>query len=791
MVRNYFKMAWCTLKNQWQNNLVNITGLATGMMCCIFTMLYVRDERSYDRYHHNAERIYRVIRTEINSDGQRETWARTVRAIAFTLSHDLPEVEAAAAIYPCREMAMRHAGKQFLEARVLEADSNLFSVFTFPFIKGTPAKALKHPQSIVIAESVARRYFGTAEPIGQVISSEQADYYVTGVIKDIPANAHFHFDMLIPLRTLEVAHNTQWLGNRNYLTYVKVKAFSTPAQLEEKLRSLALRYSPSSRDVYGIQPLTSIHLTSALNGELEPNSDAGVLQVVTIIALFVMIIAGVNYVNLATAQGFKRAKEVGIRKTSGASRLALAGQFLTESVLTAVIAFVLALLMTAALLHPFNQLSGKQFALLHLDLPWIYLTGFAVAIGLLAGLYPALLLSAFSPVKVLKGASSASAGTAWLRKCLVIFQFTISIGLTIAVIVIVRQMDYIARKDPGFQRAQVIIVHNADRLSNRQVLEQEIKQLSAVAHVGASTAIIGKGHWTTNIRTGPAQPYRLIDFCQINYEYLDALGIRLLMGRKFSSRFPADTINTIILNQTAVKELGLEAPVGQQLIWNEGGPDTTLYASVVGVVDDFHYASFHEAIRPFAFLVRNSFFVQGDFTSNLFIRINGGRIPETIRHIEKIWMKHVPQRPFTYRFMDDSFRELHAADERFEGVVSWLTALAMFIACLGVFALVTFMMAQRTKEIGIRKVLGASSVSIVVMINKDLIRMVLLALAIATPIALHYMDRWLQGFAYRTEITWWIFLLTGAVTLGIVLATTAYQSIRASRANPVISLRTE
>lgn len=451
---------------------------------------------------------------------------------------------------------------------------------------------------------------------------------------------------------------------------------------------------------------------------------------------------------------------------------------------------MLALLMTAALLHPFNQLSGKQFSLLHLDLPWIYLTGFAVAIGLLAGLYPALLLSAFSPVKVLKGASSGSAGTAWLRKCLIIFQFIISIGLTITVIVIVRQMDCIARKDPGFQRAQVIIVHNADRLSNRQVLEQEIKQLSAVAHVGASTAIIGKGHWTTNIRTGPAQPYRLIDFCQINYEYLDALGIRLLMGRKFSPRFPADTINTIILNKTAVKELGLEAPVGQQLIWNEGGPDTTLYASVVGVVDDFHYASFHEPIRPFAFLVRNSFFVQGDFTSNLFIRINGGRMPETIRHIERSGISMfrnglLPTASWTTR-SGSCMPQMNVSKAWPHGLQPWPCSLPAGRVCSR-----NFMMAQRTKEIGIRKVLGASSVSIVVMVNKDLIRLVLLALAIATPIALHYMDRWLQSFAYRTEITWWIYLLTGAVTLGIVLATSAYQSIKASWANPAISLRTE
>jgi putative ABC transport system permease protein len=792
MMQSYLTMAWRAMRNQWQYSLINMPGLAAGMTCCIFILLYVRDERSYDRYHCDPDRIYRVVRTEINNEGQREPRARTVRAIAFTLRQELPEVEAAAAIYPCREITMRHAGKQFLETRVLEADSNLFSVFTFPFVKGSPDEALKDPQAIVITESTAQKYFGTAEPIGKVISSEHADHYVTGVLKDVPLNSHFHFDMLIPLRTIEVAHNTQWLGNQNYLTYVKLKASASPVAFEEHLRAQSQKYRPDSRDVYTIQRLTAIHLTSNLTGELEPNGDFRTLQVITVIALFVIITAGINYVNLATARATKRAKEVGIRKTSGALRRALVGQFLTESVLMAMIAFVLALLIMAALLHPFNQLCGKQLDLLHPDLreTWLYLTGFAIITGLLAGIYPALLLSSFNPVKVLKSGFSGTAGSAaWLRKSLVVFQFTVSTCLIIATIVIIQQLNYIAGKDPGFDKEQVIIVSQADRLRNRQVLEQQIEQLAEVACVGASTSIIGKGNWTTNISTSLSQTYRLIDFCQVDYEYLDALGIRLLKGRNFSPQFAADTINTIILNETAVKDLNLEDAVGQQLIWDEGGRDTTLYASVVGVVRDFHYASFHEPIRPFALLVRNSFFVHGDFTSHLLIRIKGGHIRNTISRIERIWREHVPQRPFTYRFLDDSFSALHAAEERFKILVAWLTGLAIFIACLGLFALVAFTSALRTKEIGIRKVLGASSASIVVMINKDVIKLVLIALVIASPISFYYMDQWLQSFAYRIGITWWVFAVTGAATLIIVSITTGYQSVKASMTNPVDSLK--
>ena len=795
MIRNYFKIAWRTLLNQWQYSLVNITGLAVGMVCCIFILLYVHDELSYDQYHEGADRIYRIIRDDINTAGQLQPCATTPRAMALSMYNDLPEVEAAAVLFQCRQMVMQYEDKQFYENRVFEADSNLFQGFTFPFVMGSPKEALATPQSILITESTARKYFGAEDPIGKPIQSEQMDYFVTGVLKDVPNNSHFRFDMLIPLRTVEERFNTTW-GPPNFYTYVKLKESVDPASFETKFVDYAnSKYERRPLDRFHMQALLDIHQHSKLKGELEPNGDAALIRILTTIALFVIFMAGINYINLGTARSTKRAKEVGIRKTSGAMQKALIFQFLTESMLVALLAFVLSVFLIV-LLHPaFNQLAGKELEIFQPELwpVWLSLGGLAVAIGLIAGLYPAVYLSSFNPVQVLKGNNMKGAGgAAWLRKSLVCLQFTISICLIIGTTVVVSQMHYIGNKNPGFDREHVIVVPNARQLNNRQVMEQRIAQLSGVKKVGASTASdVGAANWTGDIRTEGAQADRSIHFFQVNYDYLDALGIRLLEGRQFSPEFPADTVNTLILNEASVRDLNLTDPVGQNLIWEMSSLDTILYASIVGVVSDFHFASFHEPIKPLAFLIRNDFFVQEDFTSRLFIKITGGDPYETVRQVEAIWKEFVPQRPFSYTFLDDNFENLHAAEERFKTLFSCLTGLGIFIVCLGLFALIAFVTEQRTKEIGIRKVLGASVISIVVMINKDFIKLVMVALVIATPIAFYFMNRWLEDFAYRITLAWWMFALAGIIALGVAMVATGYQSIKASLINPVDSLRSE
>ncbi|HZY79726.1 MAG TPA: ABC transporter permease [Cyclobacteriaceae bacterium] len=783
MLRNHLKIAWRNLLHQRQYTAINITGLATGMCCCIFITLYVRDETSYDQYHSAADRIFRITRVETNSDGQSDHHARTVKAVAYTLRRQLPEVEAAATILQSRQLVLQRGDNQFYESRVYEADHNLFEVFDFPFVKGSKSTALRSQLSIVITESMAKKYFGTEDPMGKPIRVENTEMFVDGVVKDVPSNSHFHFDFLIPLRTFETEHDTHWLGMRGYHTYVRLYENANPATFESNLRTHAKENDPKSTDQYFIQKLTDIHLTSKLKGELGENGDEATIKVLGSIAFIVILVACINYVNLATARSIKRAKEVGVRKTSGARRDDLIAQFLTESVVTSTLSFVFAVILLVIFLPSFNQLTGKEFEILVSDL--LVALGASFVIGFISGLYPSLYLSSLNPVKAIPSSRRG------LRKSLVVLQFVISIGLLIGTITIVRQMNYIINKSPGFDKDLVIVITNAGRIKGREAIEQRIEQLAGVETVGASTTMPGQPGWTSNIRADFAQSDRMINFSQIDYEYLDAMGINIVDGRNFSRDFPTDTINNIIINETAVRELNLTNPVGQRMIWHEGGPDTVLYGTVVGVVNDFHYASFHEPIQPFAFLIRNSFFVEHDFTSRLFVKTSGVSHSEIIPQLEAIWKKLVPGRPFTYLFMDDSFREWHAPEQKFKKVFTLLTGLSLFIAAIGLFALVAFVSEQRRKEIGIRKVMGASVSNIVVMINKEFMLLIAIAVIVATPLAWYFAGKWLQNFAYHANLEWWIFALAGSITLVIAGISTAYQSFRASIANPVDSIRTE
>lgn len=792
MLRNHIKIAWRTLLHQRQYTFINVTGLAVGMCCCIFIALYVRDETCFDSYHSGSDRIFRVTRVETNSDGQSEQHSRTVKAIAFTMRNDLPEVEAACAILQSRQLVVRRNDKQFYETRVYEADSNFFRVFDFPFREAPAATVLTTPRSVIISESVARKYFGAEDAAGGALQIDGKQMFVEAVVKDVPSNSHFHFDFLIPLRTFEAEHDTQWLGMRGYHTYAKLQPNADPIAFEVALKGLSEKYAPESNDSYSIQALRDIHLTSKLRGELEQNGDESTIHVLISIAFVIIFVACVNYVNLATARSIRRAKEVGVRKTSGAKRNNLVTHFLTESVLTSLLSVVVAVALLIIFLPSFNLLTGKEFSLFspELSTTWWLLPVLAVLLGLLSGFYPALYLSSLNPVTVLKtGTSSPSAGSS-LRKTLVILQFVISAGMVMGTITIVRQMDYIVEREAGFDKDKVIVINNAGRIPGRSELEERMQQLAGVTAVGASTTMPGIPGWTGNIRADFATSDRLINFSQVDYEYLESMGIELVEGRNFSPTQPVDTINTIIINETAVRELGLSNPVGQRMIWAERS-DTTVYATVIGVVKDFHYASFHEPIRPVAFLVRNDFFVQFDFTSKLFVKTSGIGHARILPQLESIWKEFVPDRPFTYVFMDDSFREWHAPERKFKDVFSVLTGLSLFIAAIGLFALVTLIAEHRRKEIGIRKVMGASVSQIVMMINREFVMLVVIALFLATPLSWYLAERWLENFAYHAALEWWIFAVAGLATLSIALISTAWQSFRASIANPVESIRAD
>jgi putative ABC transport system permease protein len=730
----------------------------------------------------------------MNNADQVEPYATTPKAVATTSIQDMPEVQAATTLFQSRPLVMHYQDTQFYEDRVYGTDSSFFHVFTFPLVAGSPDDVFATPQSMLITETTAKKYFGEEDPLGKLMRSEDMDYYVTGILKDVPLNSHFKFDILVPLRTSEERFNTVW-GPPRYHTYMKLKDGVGVSGFEKKFSAYAQsKYERRPLDKFHLQALTEIHLHSSLKGELEQNGDASVNRILTSIASVIIFMAAINYINLATARSTKRAREVGIRKTSGALKQGLVCQFLLESILIAVGAFIMAVIVVGLIIHPFNQLAGRQLELFEPEhwIAWLSLACLALLVGLVAGLYPAFYLSSVNASQVLKGNYvSTAGGTGWMRKALVCLQFTISAGLIIGTTVVVSQMRYIGEKHPGFEKEHVIVVPNARLLDNRDAMEQRIEQLAGVKKVGASSGtMVGAPNWAGNIRLSNATTDRLINFCQINYDYLDALGIRLLQGRQFSPDFPADTINTLILNEAAVRDLNLIEPIGQQLIWDASSLDTLLYAPVVGVVSDFHFSSFHEPIKPFAFLIRHNFFVQKDFTSRLFIKTTGNPA-EIIQQIEAIWKEFVPHRPFSYSFLDDNFERLHADEERFKILFSTLTGIGIFIVCLGLFALIAFITDQRRKEIGIRKVLGASVASLIGLLNKDFIKLIALSLIIASPISFYVMQRWLDGFAYRISIEWWMFAVTAALAVIIVLITTGYQSIKASTTNPIDNLRTE
>lgn len=792
MVSNHFKIAWRSLWQHRKYSATNISGLAVGLCCVILVTVYVREECSYDQYHSAADRIYRIARVETNSHGQSEGDSRTMKAIAYTLRKDFPEVESATVIMQLSQRVVQYNDKQFYESRVFETDSNFLNVFDFKLVRGSENRFLRTSQSIILTESAAIKYFGTLDVIGKATRCGGNEYFVDAVTEDVPLNSHFQFDFLVPLRTFEIEHDTQWLGMRAYHNYVKLIPNADPVAFEEKLKQSAHQYDPPSRDIYFIQPLVDIHLTSKLRGELEQNGDLSTIRVLLAVALIVTFVASINYVNLATARAIKRAKEIGVRKTSGADRSTLIRQFLTESTLTAAISFLLAVVLTIVFLPFFNNMTGKVFTIFSADMigMWVCLVFFSIAIGLLAGCYPAFYLSSIDPVNVLKSGTSMPLSGAGLRRILVLMQFVISIGLVIGTITMVRQLEFMLSKAPGFDKDHVIVISNANNIRNRNVLEESISQLAGVETVGASTSMPGIPDWSGNIRADHAESDRLINFAQVDYEYLDALGIQVLEGRTFSQDFPTDTINTIILNETAVRELGIVDPIGQRMIWDAGGPDTTIYATVVGVVNDFHYASFREPIKPFAFLVKNTFFVNGDFTSRLFVRTSGDPV-ETAHKVEAVWNKFVPDRPFTYSYMNDNFQRWHEPEKKFRDVFTLFTTLSLFIASIGLFGLVAFITERRRKEIGIRKVLGASVSQILVAINKEFVILVGIAAMIAAPAGWYFANRWLSGFAYHAELEWWTLISAGVITLLLTLLSTARQSFIASNRNPVDSIRVD
>jgi putative ABC transport system permease protein len=802
MLQNYLKISFRTLWKNKKLSLINIFGLAVGIACSLLIFLFVQDELSYEKFNTDSAQIHRVVKDFINDDGSRIPDATTPGPLAGAMKREIPEVVEITRLHPSwgGTTVVQYADKKIAEERMMRVDSTFFNVFTVPFIKGDPKTALSDINSVILTETTAKRYFGEEEAIGKTLNlNGQGDVTVTAIVKDVPAQSHFHYDFLLSFRRLPAAVETNW-NNYNYYTYVKVREGTDMVAFDRKIQEVYERNEESRWSAFYTQPLADIHLTSKLKWELEPNGDRMYVYIFMIIGTFILLIAAINYINLATAKSSLRAKETGIRKVSGAERKSLVFQFLLESVIICTIASIVAISLAYALLPVVNELTQKHLEITGNPLIVAYLVLATFAIGLLAGLFPALYLSSFKPVSVLKGLKMNEKGALNLRKVLVVVQFTISIALIIGALVIIRQMDYIQSVNLGFDKEQMVVVKNAGNLapSHRTVFLNSLRDLSGVKSATASATVLGQGFNTTRVRAKGSEQTQQLNFTSVDYGFMDVVGIEIIEGRGFSEDFPSDTLNNgisggpldqrlggIVINEQAVKEFNLgPSAVGKEIVWGTDA-DTVYNVEVVGVAKNFHFTSLRNEIKPFGFLLQPR--IKLHFT----VKLSAGNIPATMGEIEQLWKNSFSDRPFEYVFLDETFAKMYSAETRFQKVFISLMILGIIIACLGLFALATFSAEQRIKEIGIRKVLGASVAHVVGLLSKDFLKLVIFSIVLAIPLATYAMNLWLQGFAYRVSIEWPVYVMSAVVALVIAFVTISAQALRAAITDPAKSLRSE
>ena len=785
MLKNYLIVAFRNIKRHQGYSFINIAGLAIGMAACLLLFLWVQDELSYDRYHEKADQIYRVV-SQYEVEGHVNRFAMTPAPLGPALVNEFPEVKKVVR-FGKNTMLVHYQNKFFYED-IFFADPEIFDVFTFPLIEGTPKTALKQPYSIVISEEIKDKYFGEDDPIGEIITINNRDYKITGVFKNIPRNSHFRFNFLGSFLDYASRHFDQW-GISNYYTYVLLSKGYPLTRFREKMPQFVEKYRGKEvwrqhKYMYPLQPITSIHLHSNLRGEIEPNRDMGTIYIFSAIALFILLIACLNYINLSTARYAHRAKEVGLRKVVGATRPQLIKQFLGESSLFSLIALPFALMLAELSLPLFNSLSGKGLEISYYNNLFLYfgLICIILFVGFVSGIFPAFYISALQPVNALKGMFKDNPKVSLLRKSLVVFQFAISIIFIINTIIISNQLYYIRNKKLGFNKEHIITVpiYSKEGWQKYETVKREFLQNAYVSAVCASSFFPGENIWYQSYwREGiGADAYPMISWISVDYDFLETFQIKLLEGRNFSRNFPSDLEGAYILNESAVKEFGWESPIGKEFkIINKG--------VVIGVVEDFHFESLHQEIKPAALYIHPESFVYFS------VRISPDNIPQALHFLRTKWQELIPGQSFEYSFLDKDFDNLYKTEMNLGKIFSIVTSLAIFIACIGLFGLTAFTATQRTKEIGIRKVLWATNLNIVYLISKEYTWLVLLANIIAWPVAYYAMNQWLQNFAYRINISLFTFILAASLAFIIALATVSHQAIKAAYANPVDALRYE
>lgn len=789
MIKNLLKVAIRHIRKHPGYSILNILGLTLGISSALFLIIYVTDELSYDRYHENAGRIYRVS-AKITEPDDQFTWNVAQIPMGPQVVQDYPEVQSFVRFINMPRSLYKYEDKEYIEEDFYYADSTLFDIFSYKVLKGEVLTAVKDPGKIVLTKTAAARYFGNADPIGKTLSAGDNTFEVTGIIEDVPSNSHFRFDAVSARNNLPKQLGS-W-GNFGVFTYLlfpqnyDVKAFETKIQGMYDAHMKTIFEPLKIKIEYILEPITKIHLYSTNPGEPEPTGSITYVIIFGIVALFLILIAAMNYMNLSTARSSRRAREVGLRKVVGSRRGPLVAQFLSESVILTLISLFLSIILLIILLPKFNLLAGKSFNLSTLVSPIVIISvlGIVLLTGILGGSYPAFFLSRFSPLTVLKGEiTQGSAGTLF-RKILVVIQFTISVGMIICTMVVFRQLKYLKSMDQGFNQENVLTLElNQGMVRKYPVLKLALLENNEIKYVTSTNTQIGEGSGKVifNMETDQGMSQRGINFAVVDHDFIDALGIKIIIGRDFQQDMPSDTLTGVVVNETLAKRLGWSDAIGKKVQLGDGAQ---INARVIGVMKDYHQTGMYNEIESLMLVYRER-------NNIIYIKLSGNNKEQTISFIENKWKEVFPDQPFTYTFLSERFNRQFEADEKRGKIFTIFTILAILIACLGLFGLASYMVEQRTREIGIRKVFGADEGVIIRLISRDFIILVLISIIIAIPAAYYFMSNWLENYVYRTNIG--VSIIAGAALMTIMLTfiTISYKAYQASVLNPASSIRTE
>jgi putative ABC transport system permease protein len=771
-------------------SLLNVLGLTLGITSALFLIIYVSDELSYDRYHEKADRIYRVSSKITETDDQ-FTWIVAQIPFGPQAAQDYPEIESFTRFINMPRALYKYEDKEYNEENFYYADSTVFDIFTFKLLSGEVKSAVKDPKKIVLTKTAAARYFGKSDPIGKTLTEGANTYEVTGVIEDVPSNSHFRFDAITARNNLPKQIGS-W-GNFGVFTYLllpqnlDVKAFETKIQgmYDAYMKQI---FGPINIKIeYILEPIKRIHLYSTNANEPEPTGSITYVYIFGIVAIFLILIAAMNYMNLATARSTRRARELGLRKVVGSRRSALVMQFLGESVALTLISLIISIILMIVLLPKFNLLAGKSFSpeILYSPVVLISLLGIVLITGIFGGSYPALFLSRFSPVTVLKGEITQGSAGSLFRKILVVIQFSISVAMIVCTLVVFRQLNYLKNKDQGFDQKNVVSL----QLNNREMIRKYplLKQLMLgnedIKYVTSTNTPMGEGSGKLvfNVETDQGMSQRGINFTVVDHDFVETLGIKIVQGRDFQKDMPSDTLNGVLVNETFVKRMGWSDPIGKKI---EAGDENTLRARVVGVIADYHQTGMYNEIESLLLAYR-------EFNNILYIKLSGNNTEQTLSFIESKWKEVFPDQPFAYTYLSERFNRQFEADEKRGLIFTMFTILAILIACLGLFGLASYMVEQRTREVGIRKVFGASEGVVIRLISREFLILVTISIIIAVPAAYLIMSNWLENYIYRTSVGVPLLLLAAGLTLVITFITVGYKAYQASVMNPANAIRTE